>query len=266
MSKDLGDQGKVREQYKNQDNLLARQSLHTFNRNKQDWNNWFFEKMDIPEHGRILELGCGNGFLWKKNAGAIRPSWDITLSDFSEGMLQAARESLGDSHFKYEIIDIQDIPYENDSFDIIIARHMLYHVPDIDKALSEVSRVLKPTGRFYASANGMEHMQELTKLVNDFNENIHYDLSKLQRKFGMENGLEILKKHFPNVKVEHFNGEIIIDQAEPVVAYIASTMSAERLAAVDGSFDALHRYTEAEIIRKGALHITTNTGMLTAGK
>lgn len=116
----------VNEQYKNSNNLNARINLHNFNTNKIDWNIWFFHKMDIPETSKILELGCGNGVLWQKNKQAIKENWNIILSDLSEGMLQSAKQNINDENIKYEVIDIQGIPYENESFDIIIARHMLH--------------------------------------------------------------------------------------------------------------------------------------------
>ena len=49
----------------------------------------------------------------------------------------------------FEKIDIQSIPFEDNSFDMIIANHMLFHVPDLNKALLEVKRVLKERGYFY---------------------------------------------------------------------------------------------------------------------
>ena len=116
--------------------------------------------MNIPEYSNVLELGCGNGLLWMNNEESINETLSITLSDFSEGMLQSARQNINNKNIKYQVIDIQDIPYENESFDIIISRHMLYHVPDIDKALSEVKRVLKPGGKFYVSTNGGRNICE----------------------------------------------------------------------------------------------------------
>lgn len=67
---------------------------------------------------------------------------------------------------------------------------MLYHVPDIDKALSEIKRVLKPGGNFYVSTNGKEHMQELEKLVKNYDRYIDYVLRKFANKFGTVNGYE----------------------------------------------------------------------------
>jgi len=162
--------------------------------------------MDIPKNGRILELGCGNGILWRTNAQSINENWDITLSDFSEGMLESAKQNNHSDKFKYELIDVQDIPNADETFDVIIARHMLYHVPDIDKAICEVRRILKPDRKFYVSTNGIEHMQELETLVTSYDANIDINLKKFAVRFGLENGGDILKKYFGNVSMEEFNG------------------------------------------------------------
>lgn len=257
-------QSKVKEQYKNSSNLLARQSLHSLNTNKLDWHVWFFERMAIPENSKILELGCGNGVLWKINKQAIKENWDITLSDFSEGMLQYSKQNINLEQIKYEIIDIQDIPYEDESFDIIIARHMLYHVPDIDKALSEVKRVLKPHGKLYVSTNGKEHMQELIELVKQYDKYIDFNPSKLVDKFGIENGNEILKGYFNNICAKDFVGQIVVHSAEPVVSYVTSIISAREFLSKEQELEDFYKYVENEIDKKGSFSITTRAGIFTA--
>ena len=254
---------RVKEQYKNSDNLDARIRLHSFNTNKTDWSIWFFEKMDIPENGRILELGCGNGMLWQKNAHSVRENWDITLSDFSEGILESAKQNISSDKFKFEIIDIQNIPYEDETFDVIIARHMLYHVPNIGKAICEVRRILKSDGKFYVSTNGIEHMQELENLVKSYDANIDLNLKKFAVRFGLENGCDILKKYFDNVSMEEFNGRIVVDKAEYVVGYVASI---NRMLSDLSQKESFHKYVNEKISKSGQLVITTKTGMLTALK
>lgn len=250
----------VKEQYKNSSNLDARINLHSFNINKIDWHVWCFEKMNMPEGSKVLELGCGNGLLWTKNKEAIKQSLDITLSDLSEGMLQGAKKNINNPNIKYQIIDVQDIPYEDECFDVVIARHMLYHVPDIDKALSEIKRVLKPNGKFYVSTNGSENMKELKDLVNGYNKDTKYNPQKVfADKFGIENGTEILKRYFNNVKLEKFDGQIVVDKAEPVVGYVTSGMNTKK-----GKFDGFYDYVKAEIEKVGAIKINTRSGMFIA--
>ncbi|HET7639881.1 MAG TPA: class I SAM-dependent methyltransferase, partial [Ktedonobacteraceae bacterium] len=81
------------DQYNNAQKLEARIQLHQrFSTNTYDWHRWVFDHLTIPPDSRILELGCGPADLWRKNADRIPENWHITLSDFSPGMLQEARQ------------------------------------------------------------------------------------------------------------------------------------------------------------------------------
>ena len=83
-------------------------------------------------------MGCGSGEMWKECASRIPAGWVITLTDLSDGMLDAAWRNLVPlgRNFKFEQMDAQSIPYGDKTFDVVIANHMLYHVPDREKALS----------------------------------------------------------------------------------------------------------------------------------
>ena len=94
----------------------------------------------------MLELGCGTGLLWRENLGRVPHGWNITPSDAFQGMVQEAQQCLlhTDLELTFEVVEAQSIPYEKHIFDVVIANHMLYHVPDLARALSEIRRVLKP--------------------------------------------------------------------------------------------------------------------------
>lgn len=261
MQNELDVRSRVLQQYKNSSNLAARLNLHSYNINKLDWHVWFFEKLDIPENARVLELGCGNGVLWQVNKEAVKENWDITLSDLSQGMISDSKRNISIEDIKYEIIDIQDIPYDDESFDVIIARHMLYHVPDIDKALAEVKRVLKRDGKFYVTTNGKGHMRELIELVWKYDKYIEFNPYKFADKFGLENGQVILKQCFNNVSIEDFEGKIVVHKAEPIVSYVTSFISARKSLSSEQELDSFNEYIENEICKKGAFSITTKVGI-----
>src|SRR5215207_10478349 len=148
-------------QYKDASNLAARARLHSrYSRNPYGWFKWQFDLYQFAPDARILELGAGAGWLWAGNADRIPAGWQITLSDFSPGMLDEQRKALSDvpHAFQHEEIDAQAIPYADATFDAVIANHMLYHVPDRAKAIAEIRRVLKPTGTLYTATNGLKHL------------------------------------------------------------------------------------------------------------
>ena len=225
---EINDQEYLREdQYKDASNLNARIRLHVeFSTNKYGWFRWVFDQYELTSRARVLELGCGPGDLWLENMDRIPKGWQLTLSDFSPGMLDQAEENL--SKFahrkKFELIDAQAIPYQDDLFDIVIANHFLYHVPDRTKALSEIRRVLKPDGRFYATTVGVNHLKELPELVARFDAENGEFLKSEDIPFNMENGEAQIREYFSEVEVRRYQDNLCVSDADVLVDYIFSGM------------------------------------------
>jgi ubiquinone/menaquinone biosynthesis C-methylase UbiE len=101
-----------------------------FKTNPKSKYEWIFDHFPKNENLNILELGCGTGLFWLANRNSIVRSWSVTLSDYSEGMLESAHNSLSrlNFNFQYEIINAEDIKYPENTFDIILANNMLYHI------------------------------------------------------------------------------------------------------------------------------------------
>ena len=217
------------EQYRDASNLDARAQLHErFSTNKYGWHRWVYEQYKLAPGSRILELGCGPAYLWRENADRIPAGWDLTLTDFSPGMVQQARQSLrGGPHlFRYGVADAQAIPFEDARFDVVIANHMLYHVPDRARALSEIRRVLRPGGRFYAATNGQSHMRELKELTGRFAPDAGLAASSSAEFFGLEDGRDEIARWFSEVTVHRYKDALIVTEAEPLIAYVRSLITA----------------------------------------
>jgi SAM-dependent methyltransferase len=154
----------------------------------------------------------------------IPGGWEITLSDFSGGMLEQARQNLLDQPhgFTFEEIDAQSIPYAENTFDAVIANHMLYHVPDRAKALSEVRRVLKPGGRLYATSVGEAHMREVPELVAKFDQELVKKHLKEPNEFTLENGVDQLSAWYREVKIHRQKNALEVTEVPPLVDYILS--------------------------------------------
>ena len=257
----------LKEQYKTAENLNARGNLHSYNTNKTDWNNWCFSQMQIPNKAKILELGCGTGDFWYKNRHYLKNGGSITLSDFSIGMLESTKKKLDkvDYNFTYEVIDAQDIPYGNECFDIVIARHMLYLVPDIEKALSEIKRILIEGGTLYVTTNTHDSMAELNALVEKFDSKMGLHNNGMGDRFDMEGGYLLLNKYFGEVKTEILQGKIVVDDAEPIVAYKASTVKGSSIL-VGEKKQQFMKYVEDYIKKNGNLSITTKACIFKAQK
>jgi ubiquinone/menaquinone biosynthesis C-methylase UbiE len=251
-------ENKIIEQYKTVDNFNLRGKLHSYNINKTDWSTWCFSKMNFKDKARILEIGCGTGEFWINNIKNVSEQWNITLSDFSEAMLKSSQEKLKGFQYNitYKVIDVQDIPFEDESFDVVIARHMLYCVADIEKALIEIKRVLAKDGLFYATTNSRDAMCELNELVESFDPGIGLSNNGLCERFDLENGEPLLKKHFSEVKTEVLHGEILVPYAEPIVEYKASTVYGSSIL-VGEKKKAFTKYIETILRDKGDISITT---------
>ena len=249
----------LRRQYRDSSNLSASVGLHTrFSTEEFPWFHWVFDHFDIPENGRVLELGCGTGLLWRENLGRIPHGWSTILSDASQGMVQEAEQSLlhTDLEFTFEVDEAQSIPYEKHSFDIVIANHMLYHVPDLARALSEIRQVLQPEGRLYANSVGLNHMAKLTEVPRKLGIETSDSSDQTVAQFNLDNGTGELEQWFAGVEVERKKGALVVTEAAPLVEYLMSYLCLS-----DGEAVELHSYFDREIQLQGAFRITTETGI-----
>lgn len=253
------------DQYKDSSNLDARALLHQrFSTNQYGWFRWVFDiLLKLPENARILELGCGHGLLWKENADRIPTGCNITLSDLSPGMMDAAWRNLvvTGRAFQFKEIDAQEIPFEDEAFDAVIANFMLYHVPDRSKSIHEIERVLKPGGRLVAATVGNNHMREVTDWTQQVSKESQFPFSV---SFTLENGLDQLSSVFSGVELMRYPDSLQVTEVKPLVAYILSNLSAGEL--VDSELRKLEVELENKLKTKGAIHITKDIGLFEAIK
>ncbi len=221
----IADPKYVNTQYRDGSNLNARIRLHQeFSTNKYGWQRWLFDHFKFPENCRVLELGCGAGNLWLENLERIPVGAEVILSDLSAGMVDQAKHNLSTNpHFENAmVVDAQSIPFDRHSFDIVIANHMLFHVPEIDKALREIKRILKPDGCVYASTTGCNHLKELTDLVSRFDKRLSSWGKLPTDSFTLENGGEQLRYYFNNISLSRYPDSLIVTDINLLLDYIFS--------------------------------------------
>jgi SAM-dependent methyltransferase len=187
----------VREQYATPDNLRARKSAY-LNAEGADPRELAFEAIAAARPARVLEVGGGEGELAERvrtDLGA-----EVVGIDQSEAMVELQRAKGIDAR----VGDVQAMTLGDGEFDVAVAAWMLYHVADLDRALAELARVLKPGGRLVAVTNAVDHLEELWGLARRASA-----MGKFR--FRSENGEGILSRHFARVERQDALGSVLMD-------------------------------------------------------
>jgi ubiquinone/menaquinone biosynthesis C-methylase UbiE len=253
------------DQYRDSSNLEARLAIHPrFSTNPYGWFNWIFDSLSkLPTDATILELGCGGGHLWRNIADKIPAGWNIILSDLSQGMVDAAWRNLVVTGrvFKFEQINAESIPYQDGSFDAVIANHMLYHVPDCPKAIAEIKRVLRPNGRLFATTVGENHMKELDEWRRRANSKYAGSLSM---PFNLENGMEQLTPFFSEVRLSRYEDSLHVTEIEPIIVYLCSVIGSSDLNT--NELEKIRAELETRLEQEKMIFISKDSGLFKAVK
>jgi ubiquinone/menaquinone biosynthesis C-methylase UbiE len=265
-------QSVLQNHYKDASRLDARRQLHAkYSTNTYSFLAWVFEHLRLPSTCQVLEVGCGAGYLWLANRHRIPGGWDVTLADFSAGMLATAHHQLRvcGHAFRFVAHDAQALPFAAHSFDAIIANHMLYHVPNRPAAYAEFCRVLKPSGQVYAATNSKDNMRELDALIQRFRHARSPESgtarpmndSRLRDGFNLEHGAEEISQWFISVTLHRYADALVVPEAESLVAYVRST---GRL--TEDELTRFQDHIEAVLAQHGPLRISKDVGMFEASQ
>ncbi len=207
----LDDPKVVEEQYADDSNLRARQALWV-DAEGVDPKEALWRTLETWQPRRLLEVGGGQGALAERIVRELGA--EVTFVDISPGMVQLAAVRGLDAR----IADVQELPFADGSFDTVVAAWMLYHVPDLQRGLAEIARVLTPGGALIAVTTGAGHIAELRALIG-------YEL-RLEDTFSRENGEEHLRGHFREVERVDADVEVAVRDRQTLVAYRDSVAAA----------------------------------------
>lgn len=152
----------------------------------------------------------------------------IVAFDQSPGMLQANRQrvvaaGLGMTTFANG--DAEQLPFAAASFALVTANHMLYHVPNIDRAVGEIYRVLQPGGMFIATTNVSGTYRELGELRREGILALRLKippLSATEERFSLEDGAAYITAYFPDVTTFRHDDALLFTDVDGVMRYLLS--------------------------------------------
>ncbi len=106
-----------------------------------------FIKESLTKDMKVLEVGTGTGLVAREIADHVER---IEATDFSEEMIDTAKSDKYPANINFSCADIFDLPFEDNQFDAVIASNVLHIIPEPEKAMQEIRRVLKPNGLLIA--------------------------------------------------------------------------------------------------------------------
>jgi len=250
------------DQYKNSTNVDIRIRLHEkYSINPLTWFEWLYQNYHIQSHMKILEIGCGNGELWNINKENIPVDCQIIVSDISQGMINDARNNIKEIHnISYNCFDCHHIPYDDHSFDIIIANHVMFYLKNIHDVLIELKRVLKSEGYFYCSTYGRNHMKEITTLVKEYDSRITLSNINLYDIFGLENGYQILHEVFDSVEMKKHDDYLLVNDMDDIANYILSCHG-NQTEYISKDYNSFKKYLDKKLKNNSSFKITKDAGL-----
>jgi SAM-dependent methyltransferase len=292
----MRDKARVRDDlYGDPSKLGARVALQQrFSVNPVSIADWELGLVDLSGVETALDAGCGTGAfllpLARRLAPRLAPRGATVIGlDLAEGTLGQARARVEAEGLPVDCLigDVEALPFADDSFDLVLANYMLYHVPDLGQAIAELRRVLRPTGTLLAATNGRGHMRELWQMeeqallrlgIAPQTVTAHLERARAARahSFGLETGAEWLRRAFSDVRLERYPDALEVTEVEPLVAYLVSLWSlAQILQSVTAAVherellrarvvDSFRQIVHERLVADGVVRIAKDTGAFVA--
>lgn len=265
----------LREQaYADSSHLDVRRRTHElYTVDPVDLGQWTLAQIPWWGNERVLDVGCGPGELLCEMA-RTEAGWGLLAGfDFSSGMARQAATAARGLPVCVFAGDAQAIPCADACFDVVMARHVLYHVPDMERAVAEAARVLRPGGTFVVTTNGAHTMQEYQALryraAARFPSMIYPEMGT--ERFCLENGPELLRPYFAAVHTATLRGTLRFPAAQPLVDYFASGRSlsmhpGHSEAEWQAVLDFVRSEVQATVDADGCFDVTKVTGAIVGRK
>jgi SAM-dependent methyltransferase len=246
--------------YRSEDGLAVRQGLYAYKTPDHDLPGVVVARLS-GEPKRILDVGCGNGRYTTRLREAF-PGAEVIGVDLASGILETVPEPT-------VVADVADLPFEDGSADVVLAMHMLYHVPDIPAALDELRRVLAPGGVLFVSTLASDDKHEYEPLWRDaakavLGTDLRLARSVIVDRFSLEIAESLVSERFGSVELHDLPGVIELPEPGPLMAAFRSEEDFFALSPEDFGrlMDEIERRLEAHFAGGEVLRITSHSGIL----
>jgi ubiquinone/menaquinone biosynthesis C-methylase UbiE len=261
----MRDKDVLTRQYKDSSKLDIRKNFHKkYGTNPIEYADWILSKIKFFKGCRVLEVGCGTGSLWEHYPQLIETFSELVLTDLSKGMIELVAERYeGRKNIQIQVMDVLDMPFDENSFDIIIANSMLYHVSAVDAALENIQRIVREGGVFCATTFGKDGLiHYIHRAMFEMGLSDSREIGEIS--FSLENGAELLRNHFSAVTEEVHDAQLEVLEPSDLVDYIFSMASMEHLD--PSNRDKMNAYFESKKDGRGILSIYQKGGMFISSK
>jgi SAM-dependent methyltransferase len=250
--------------------LAARAALYAYEREPVDLATWVLDHVEVhralSERSRVVDVGCGPG--WYLAVVRDRHPGITTVGlDLSGSMARATLHTGAHAG----VADAMQLPIRTDSCDLAIATHMLYHVPDIALAASELARIVGPSGIVAIVTNGRDHLRELDALSSPAVESVTGSPwtapARSSARFLLDDAATLIAPALTVIGIDRVRREIVVPEPAPIVAYVESEESLYGPALPNGTtWDDVLREVEARVAvvvaRDGAFVVHSDVGVL----
>ncbi|WP_158299894.1 class I SAM-dependent methyltransferase [Glycomyces paridis] len=223
----------VMENYAHTGNLQSRIDIYRYRTPAFDPVDAAVELLPRSGLGLVLDVGAGTG-RYTHRLRALHPEAAVVAVDRSPGMLTEVEAPVMTA-------DARSLPYPDDAADAVLAMHMLYHVPDIPKAVAELRRVLKPGGTCLVSTNAARDMGAMSQLWERVAREAlgpdGYRFGSAIENFDSDSAPALLRASFDSVEVFRHQGTVAVPEPAPILAFFDSLRT--WVSAGDDVFDAI---------------------------
>ncbi len=163
---------------------------------------------------RILDVGCGNGDLLLKIHDK-HPDWNLTGIDFAEGMVQNNKD------VNFQVADVEDLPFEDNSFDFILAKTVFHLVENVQQGIDEIYRCLKPGGKFILVLHSKRNKPMLKLIQKELNKKFRKTIKHTDKNVTLEDVEQYLKK-FTIIQKDLLENTTELKESQPYIKYFSS--------------------------------------------